>query len=61
MSGLYSDLQFMYPLLGTSRFLVVGPVAIMSLLIRVALEREPVGLKRVAQRKTIIYLKMSPK
>ena len=31
-NGLYSDLQVAYPILGTSRHLVVGPVAIMSLL-----------------------------
>uniref|UniRef100_A0A7S3LTF4 SLC26A/SulP transporter domain-containing protein n=1 Tax=Aplanochytrium stocchinoi TaxID=215587 RepID=A0A7S3LTF4_9STRA len=37
--GLYSDLQIMYPIFGTSKYLVVGPVAVMSLMARVALER----------------------
>lgn len=30
--GLFSDLQFLYPLLGTSDYLIVGPVAVMSIL-----------------------------
>lgn len=30
--GLYSDLQFLYPVFGKSRYLIVGPVAVMSIL-----------------------------
>eukprot|EP00516_Mucochytrium_quahogii_P011219 CAMPEP_0203787414 /NCGR_PEP_ID=MMETSP0100_2-20121128/2219_1 /ASSEMBLY_ACC=CAM_ASM_000210 /TAXON_ID=96639 /ORGANISM=" , Strain NY0313808BC1" /LENGTH=476 /DNA_ID=CAMNT_0050689925 /DNA_START=1056 /DNA_END=2486 /DNA_ORIENTATION=+ len=37
--GLYSDLQICYPIFGTSRFLVVGPVAVMSLMSRIAMEK----------------------
>ena len=37
-NGLYSDLQVAYPILGSSRHLVVGPVAIMSLLTMSALK-----------------------
>jgi len=37
--GLYSDLQIMYPLMGTTKYLVVGPVAVMSLMSRLALEK----------------------
>jgi MFS superfamily sulfate permease-like transporter len=31
-AGLYSDLQVAYPVIGSSRYLVVGPVAVMSLM-----------------------------
>jgi len=37
--GLYSDLQICYPVFGTSKYLVVGPVAVMSLMSRFAIER----------------------
>ena len=36
--GLYSDLQICYPIFGTSKYLVVGPVAVMSLMSRVAMD-----------------------
>ncbi|GBG32865.1 Sulfate transporter [Hondaea fermentalgiana] len=37
--GLYSDLQICYPIFGSSKFLVVGPVAVMSLMSRFAMEK----------------------
>lgn len=37
--GLYSDLQICYPIFGSSKYLVVGPVAVMSLMSRFAMEK----------------------
>lgn len=36
-NGLFCDLQVVYPILGNSRYIVVGPVAIMSLMTNLAL------------------------
>jgi len=42
--GLYSDLQICYPIFGTSKYLVVGPVAIMSIMSRQAMEKIGPGI-----------------
>jgi len=39
-AGLYSDLQVVYPVVGSSRYLVVGPVAVMSLMVHAALKSD---------------------
>ena len=38
--GLYADLQTLYPVLGTSPYLVIGPVAVMSLMVRSTAENQ---------------------
>ena len=50
-NGLFCDLQVVYPILGNSRYIVVGPVAIMSLMTNIALnnvELKPFSLEWIA-------------
>jgi len=42
--GLYADLQVVYPFLGTSPYLVIGPVAVMSLMVRATAEQAGGGV-----------------